>query len=104
LSVHADLAELCDWHANDMVVAEDGRAYVGNFGFDLDGGEPAPTKLVRVDPHGSTHVAADGLLFPNGAVIDERTLIDGETFGRRCSAARRTTTPGGAAHRATRFC
>ncbi len=88
LTVHADLAELCDWHANDMVVAGDGRAYVGNFGFELEGSEPRPTKLVRVDPDGSAGVAADGLLFPNGSVItpDRRTLIVGETFGRRYTA------------------
>jgi sugar lactone lactonase YvrE len=88
LHVHADLAELCDWHANDMVVASDGRAYVGNFGFDLDGAEPTPTNLVSVDRDGSTSVGADGLLFPNGSVItpDGRTLIVGETFGRRYTA------------------
>jgi sugar lactone lactonase YvrE len=88
LSVHADLAKLCDWHANDMVVASTGHAYVGNFGFDLDGGQPTPTKVVRIDPDGSASVAADGLLFPNGSVItpDGRTLIVGETFGRRHTA------------------
>jgi sugar lactone lactonase YvrE len=86
--VHADLAELCDWHANDMVVAANGRAYVGNFGFDLDGAEPTPTNVVRVDPDGSACVAAEGLMFPNGSVItpDGRTLIVGETFGRRYTA------------------
>jgi sugar lactone lactonase YvrE len=88
LHVYADLAELCDWHANDMVVASDGRAYVGNFGFDLDGEEPMPTNVVRVDPDGSACVAADRLLFPNGSVItpDGQTLIVGETFGRRYTA------------------
>jgi sugar lactone lactonase YvrE len=88
LSMHADLAELCDWHANDMIVASDGRAYVGNFGFDLDSAEPTATNVVRVDPDGSACVAADGLLFPNGSVItpDGRTLIVGETFGRRYTA------------------
>jgi sugar lactone lactonase YvrE len=88
LAVHADLAKLCDWHANDMVIASGGRAYVGNFGFDLGAAEQVPTKLVRVDPDGSASVAADGLLFPNGSVItpDGRTLIVGETFGRRYTA------------------
>jgi sugar lactone lactonase YvrE len=88
LSVHADLAEFCGWHANDMVVAANGRAYVGNFGFDLDGAEPTPTNVVRVDPDGSACVAADGLMFPNGSVItpDGDTLIVGETFGRRYTA------------------
>ena len=52
-TVHADLRELCDGHANDLVVTAEGRAYVGNFGFDLDHDEPRPTRLVRVDPDGS---------------------------------------------------
>ena len=47
--------------------------------------EPRPTGLIRVDPDGSTALAADDLLFPNGTVITEdgRTLIVGETYGRR---------------------
>ena len=87
--VHADLSAHCDWHANDMVVAADGRAYVGNFGFDLGGrASPRATVLVRVDLDGTVTPAADGLLFPNGSVItpDGRTLVVAETFGRRLSA------------------
>ena len=88
LAVHADLRELCDWHANDLVVTAEGRAYVGNFGFDLDHDEPRPTSLVRVDPDGSVCEAAGGLLFPNGSVVtpDGRTLVVGETFRRRYTA------------------
>ena len=88
LSVHADLGELCDWPANDMVVATDGRAYVGNVGFDLDGGEPTPTRLVLIDPDGSAAAVAEDLLCPNGSVITPggRTLIVGETYGRRYTA------------------
>jgi sugar lactone lactonase YvrE len=88
LAVHAELEELCGGHANDLVVTAEGRAYVGNFGFDLDREEPSPTRLVRVDPDGSAHEAAGGLLFPNGSVVspDGRTLIVGETFGRRYTA------------------
>ena len=88
LAVYADLRELCDGHANDIVVTAEGRAYVGNFGFDLDREEPRPTRLVCVDADGSAHEAADGLLFPNGSVVtpDARTLIVGETFGRRYTA------------------
>ena len=62
-----------------------GRAYVGNFGFDLmNGGFPATTSLFRVDPDGSVTEVADGLMFPNGSVItpDGATLIVGETGGR----------------------
>jgi len=88
-TVHADLADLCGGHANDMVVDASGRAYVGNFGFDLMGGaDPAPAALIRVDPDGSATVAAEELLFPNGSVItpDGRTLIVGETAGARYTA------------------
>ncbi|HEY6069533.1 MAG TPA: SMP-30/gluconolactonase/LRE family protein [Gaiellaceae bacterium] len=89
LRIHADLSAHCDWHANDMVVAADGSAYVGNFGFDLAGGaEPKPTGLMRVDPEGMVTSAAEELLFPNGSVItpDGRTLVVAETFGRRLTA------------------
>jgi sugar lactone lactonase YvrE len=89
LRLYADLSAHCDWHANDMVVAADGSAYVGNFGFDLAGGaEPRPTALVRVDLDRTVTPAADRLLFPNGSVItpDGRTLVVGETFGRRLTA------------------
>jgi sugar lactone lactonase YvrE len=85
---HADLRELCDGHANDLVVTAEGRAYVGNFGFDLDREEPRPTRLVCVEPDGSAREAAERLLFPNGSVVtpDGRTVIVGETFGRRYTA------------------
>ena len=88
VSMHAELAHLCDGHANDLVVTADGRAYVGNFGFELDRAAPSPTRLVRVDPDGSASQAADGLLFPNGMVVADagRTLIVGETFARRYTA------------------
>lgn len=82
LSEVADLSALASFHCNDMVVDADGRAYVGNFGFDLDAGEsPRPATLVAVAPDGTTTVAADEMRFPNGSVItpDGRTLIVGES-------------------------
>jgi sugar lactone lactonase YvrE len=88
-TVHADVSQYCGGHLNDMVVDGDGRAYAGNFGFDLMGGaDPAPAALIRVDPDGAASVAAEDLLFPNGSVItpDGRTLIVGETAGARYSA------------------
>ena len=36
ISLHANLSGIADFHCNDMVVDASGRAYVGNFGFDLD--------------------------------------------------------------------
>jgi sugar lactone lactonase YvrE len=89
VTVHADVSEYCGGHLNDMVVDGSGRAYVGNFGFDLMGfADPVPAALVRVDPDGSADVAAEDLLFPNGSVItdDGRTLIVGETAGSRYTA------------------
>ncbi len=84
LSEVADLTALASFHCNDMVVDAQGRAYVGNFGFDLDGGaDPCSTTLVLVHPDGRCQVAAEDLRFPNGCVItpDGRTLIVGESFG-----------------------
>jgi sugar lactone lactonase YvrE len=86
---HADVSEYCGGHLNDMVVDGNGRAYAGNFGFDLmAGGEPAAAALIRVDPDGGAFVAAEEMLFPNGSVItpDGRTLIVGETAGARYTA------------------
>ncbi len=89
LAVHADLSAVAGGHCNDMVVDAQGRAWVGNFGFDLMGGAPPQrAALARVDPDGSVHVAAEGLCFPNGSAItpDGRTLLVGESFGNRVSA------------------
>ncbi len=89
LEVVADLSRVSGGQSNDMVVDATGRAWVGNFGFDLHGGAPpVPTSLARVDPDGTVAVAAQDLLFPNGAVVsaDGATLIVGETFGSRYTA------------------
>lgn len=80
----ADLNGLATFHCNDMIVDAKGRSYVGNFGFDLHGGEePSASNLIMVDEDGTVSVAAAGLMFPNGMVItpDGKTLIVGETFG-----------------------
>jgi sugar lactone lactonase YvrE len=99
VALHADLAGVATYHANDMVVDALGRAYVGNFGFALDDALKArgvegviadhPTaSLARVDPDGRVHVAARDLHFPNGMVItpDGRTLIVAETLAMRLTA------------------
>ena len=85
----ADLSGLASGHLNDMVVDQQGRAWIGNFGFDLMAGEsPTPANLIRVDPDGTAAVAADDLQFPNGSVVtpDGRTLIVGESFASRYTA------------------
>jgi sugar lactone lactonase YvrE len=97
---HGDLKPWATWHGNDMVVAANGQAYAGNFGFDLDGlysgtvdgSAVASTSIVRVDPDGSSSEAAGDLQFPNGTVITEdgRTLIVAESMGGRLTAFDRT--------------
>ncbi|GAA2060685.1 SMP-30/gluconolactonase/LRE family protein [Williamsia deligens] len=87
LAVHADLSHLVEHHLNDMLVDGNGRAYVGNFGFDLmNGGDPASTSLILVEPDGSSRVVADGLWFPNGMALtsDGRLVVD-ETVANRIS-------------------
>jgi sugar lactone lactonase YvrE len=89
LEVHADLSGLAPWHINDMVVDAAGRAYIGNFGFDIMSGAPLRrTVLIRVDPDGTATVAADDLAFPNGMVIfpDGRTLVVAESLAKRLTA------------------
>ncbi len=86
---YADLSTLASFHCNDMVVDSQGRAYVGNFGFDLDAGDsPCTTNLILVRGLGDAVVAADEVSFPNGAVItpDGRTMILGESFAGRLTA------------------
>ncbi|WP_164156802.1 SMP-30/gluconolactonase/LRE family protein [Sandarakinorhabdus rubra] len=99
ITTHADLSGLAAWHTNDMVVDGEGRAYVGNFGLDLETAiheqgfeaviaNPVGANLIRVDPDGSVHLAAPDLAFPNGSMItsDGRTLIVGESTGMRLTA------------------
>lgn len=89
LSEVADLSRMASYHCNDMVVDGQGRAYVGNFGFDLGFSETvSPAELIMVTPDGQARIVADQLLFPNGCVItpDHRTLIVAETFGQRLTA------------------
>lgn len=94
MTVHADLGGIATFHCNDMVVDDTGRAYVGNFGFDLDAelasrgvesvlADHPTAKLACVSPAGAVTVAATEMHFPNGSVItpDRKTLIVGESFG-----------------------
>ena len=93
LVVHADLGGLARHLCNDMVVDRVGRAWVGNFGFDLDTemerrgpesliADHPVTNLARIDPDGSVHLASPGMHFPNGSVVtpDGKTLVVAETL------------------------
>lgn len=85
----ADLSNLASFHCNDMVVDQQGRAYVGHFGFDMLGGEGFKmADIILVTPDGDARVAADEMAFPNGTVIasDGRTLIVAETVAGNLTA------------------
>lgn len=49
---HADLGAVSRLPWNDIVVDEQGRAYVGSIGFEFPGGEFAPGSIVLVEPTG----------------------------------------------------
>lgn len=98
---HADLAGHSVHLCNDMVVDAQGRAYVGNFGFDLDAAihargaesviaEHPQTCLALVQADGTVSDAAPGerFSFPNGMVItpDGKSVIVGETLAGRLTA------------------
>jgi sugar lactone lactonase YvrE len=86
----ADLREFASFHCNDMVVDQQGRAYIGNFGFDIE--DPDATLkhavIVLVTPDGAARIVADEMVFPNGSVItpDRGTLIVAESFASRLTA------------------
>jgi len=85
----ADLRNLASFHCNDMVVDKQGRAYIGNFGFDLAANAPVkPAEIILVTPDGNARVVAEELFFPNGTVItpDDQTLIVAETWGNCLTA------------------
>lgn len=86
--VHADLSSVATGKLNDMVVAADGTAYIGAFGFEFKRDTPIrPANLVRVAPDGTYSVEADNLLFPNGMVITpDGVLIVAESMGNRLTA------------------
>jgi sugar lactone lactonase YvrE len=100
LATHANLWHLATFHCNDMVVDRHGRAYVGNFGFDLDtftdeqaagrtDGVPFTlAALALVHANGRVESAATDLAFPNGMVItpDGGTLIVAESFAAKLTA------------------
>lgn len=89
LKLHADLSNIAHSKCNDMTVDGQGRAYVGNFGFDYRENEaPRNTNVARVDPDGAISVAADDFFFPNGIAItpDGKTMVVAESWSRKLTA------------------
>ncbi|WP_279246211.1 SMP-30/gluconolactonase/LRE family protein [Candidatus Litorirhabdus singularis] len=89
LEVYADLGTVHTHQSNDMVVGDDGTAYIGNFGFDLMAGDPPQsTQLAQVAPGGAVSAGPSELSFPNGMVITDagKTLVVAESWGNRLTA------------------
>lgn len=94
---HADISEHAGGHANDMLVDETGRAFVGNFGFDYHEAHrtqansamyappgPPSTTVVCLDPSGEVIGTSPQLLFPNGMVqLPGGSVVVAETLRMR---------------------
>ncbi|QJU58160.1 gluconolactonase [Sphingomonas sp. AP4-R1] len=92
LEVFADLSAATPHHLNDFSIDDEGRIYVGNFGYDIHGGaDQEPTDLHMVDTEGTVRTVATGLEFPNGSAIinDGRTFVVAETWVGRLTAFNR---------------
>jgi sugar lactone lactonase YvrE len=85
LSPYADLSGIAAGTIDDMIIDGQGRAYVGDLGFDMppppDRG--APGRIILVMPDGAARVVAEGLRFPNGIAVsgDHRRLVVAEMDG-----------------------
>jgi sugar lactone lactonase YvrE len=78
---YVDLGAVAPGWTNDMLVGRDGRAYVGNFGYDLFTEDMRPTQLIMVDTDRTVTVEPGELGFPNGMVRrSDGTLVVAETF------------------------
>jgi sugar lactone lactonase YvrE len=98
---HADLRHLVGGPVNDMLVDPQGRAYVGNFGFDYHGfarehpnsmlyAPPGPPKtpIACLAPDGTLLGLTQPVFFPNGCLLtaDGKTMIAAETLAMRLTA------------------
>ena len=94
LVTFADMSSLVPYNCGELVVDGQGRAYVGNAGYDvfkLGPGYQSPPKtgpLLLVTPEGDTRIVAEEMAFPNGMVItpDGNTLIVAESHAARLTA------------------
>jgi sugar lactone lactonase YvrE len=93
----ADLGSIARGSSNDMYVDAEGRAWVGDFGFDFyrllsedpeadplfgPGANPPTASIAFVDLDGTVTSAAAGLRFPNGMVeLSDGRLVVAETVG-----------------------
>ncbi len=59
----ADLSCLVDYPCNDMVIDGQGRAYIGNMGYDFSDDQATPQQcpILRVTPNCTARIVAEGL-------------------------------------------
>lgn len=95
---YADLGSIARGASNDMYVDPQGRAWVGDFGFDFyallrsdpeadplfgPGANPPTASITLVTPDGTVTQATDGLQFPNGMVqLTDGRMVIAETVGK----------------------
>jgi sugar lactone lactonase YvrE len=72
LSLYSDLSSIAAGTIDDMIIDSEGRAYVGDLGFDLFS-KPKPEeptgRLLLVPPGAPARVVAEQLQFPNGIAV-----------------------------------
>jgi sugar lactone lactonase YvrE len=68
---------------NDMVVDQEGRAYVGCRTGQYAHPPEGPGWITRVDPGGSPSIAATDLMGPNGMIVSNGALLVAETWESR---------------------
>ncbi len=91
VTVHADFSQLARGSLNDMIVRDDGTAYIGDMGSRIFSEHPdhsVPGQTLMVTPDGTMSCAADELGSPNGHILtpDEKTLYVGESSRGRVTA------------------
>lgn len=81
--IYVDLSETWRYPANDMLVDEDGTAWIGGYGFNPETESPKESSLARYRG-GVLDFPVDSLVFPNGmARLDSGHFVVAETFADR---------------------
>lgn len=81
--VYADMSQGWQYPANDMLVDDDGTAWIGSYGFNPETGSPKESSLARFRD-GVLDFPVDTLVFPNGmARLDSNHFVVAETFADR---------------------
>ena len=82
-NVYANLSQMWQYPANDMLVDDDGTAWIGGYGFDPETESPKESSLARYKD-GVLDFPVDSLVFPNGmARLDSTHFVVAETFADR---------------------